>query len=391
MARTEPTIKVKGIYKIFGPNPSGVLERVHSGMGKTKLLEQTGHVIGLNNVSLEILPGETFVIMGLSGSGKSTLIRHFNRLIEPTAGSIEIDGQNVMELGDEGLREFRRSKVSMVFQRFALLPHKTVLENVIYGLVIRGVAKAKAEAKGMEQIGLVGLEGFESQYPVQLSGGMQQRVGLARALATDAEIMLMDEAFSALDPLIRNDMQEQLKSLQAKLKKTIVFITHDLDEALRIGDCIAILKDGELRQVATGAGVLFEPADDYVERFVRDVNRARVVTIGSLAAPCPALPLAEASHDACRNALAGHDLLVLYDGSNSGCVVDRGFVGQNGGEFRRRIESLPRSVCVSEGESLENCFGALASNECPLVVVGDDSVPQGIVTRETALGAMVKG
>ncbi|MDF1749187.1 MAG: ATP-binding cassette domain-containing protein, partial [Alphaproteobacteria bacterium] len=233
-------IQVDNIYKIFGPDPDSVLAQVQAGtISKADLLKETNHVIGLCDISLKIPSGETFVIMGLSGSGKSTLIRHFNRLIEPTAGQILVDGVNILDLNKQELLEFRRHKVSMVFQRFALLPHKTVLENVIYGLRVSGMNRKQAIEKGQEQISLVGLSGFANQYPSQLSGGMQQRVGLARALATDADILLMDEAFSALDPLIRNEMQDQLKDLQARLHKTIVFITHDLDEALRIGDTIA--------------------------------------------------------------------------------------------------------------------------------------------------------
>jgi len=278
-------IKVEQVCKIFGPTPKTALEKVQAGMSKTDLLAQTGHVLGLTDISLDIRKGELFVIMGLSGSGKSTLIRHFNRLIEPTAGRILVDGQDILTLNDVELRNFRRRKISMVFQRFALLPHKTVLENVRLGLMLDGMAKPEANRRSMEQIELVGLQGFENSYPGQLSGGMQQRVGLARALATDAEILLMDEAFSALDPLIRNDMQTQLKEIQSRLHKTIVFITHDLDEALFLGDHIAILKDGELRQIGTGPEILLTPADDYVERFVRDVNRARIVTCGSIADP----------------------------------------------------------------------------------------------------------
>ena len=278
-------IKVEGVCKIFGKDPKAALVKVRAGMGKADLLAQTGHMLGLHDISLTIRRGETFVIMGLSGSGKSTLIQHFNRLIEPTDGRILVDGQDILALNAADLRQFRRRKISMVFQRFALLPHKTVLENVMYGLLVDGVAKPEASRRAAEQITLVGLQGFESRYPGQLSGGMQQRVGLARALATDADILLMDEAFSALDPLIRHDMQMQLKEIQGRLHKTIVFITDDLDEALLLGDHIAILKDGALRQIGTGAEILMNPADDYVERFVRDVNRARIITCGSLADP----------------------------------------------------------------------------------------------------------
>ena len=270
-------IEINNVYKIFGPKPNQVLEMVKGGSGKDEILEKTGHTVGLDNVSLKIEEGETFVCMGLSGSGKSTLIRHLNRLIDPTDGEILVEGTNVMSLNKEKLIEFRRHKMSMVFQRFGLFPHKTVLQNVGYGLEMQGINPEKRNSVAMEKIEAVGLSGFENQYPNQLSGGMQQRVGLARALATDTDIMLMDEAFSALDPLIRSDMQKQLLDLQAQLKKTIVFITHDLDESLRLGDHIGILNAGKLVQVGTPVEIVMNPADDYVEAFVKDVNRAKVL------------------------------------------------------------------------------------------------------------------
>ncbi len=270
-------IEINNVYKIFGPKPNQVLEMVKAGSGKDEILEKTGHTVGLDNVSLKIEEGETFVCMGLSGSGKSTLIRHLNRLIDPTDGEILVEGTNVMSLNKEKLIEFRRHKMSMVFQRFGLFPHKTVLQNVGYGLEMQGIDPEKRNSVAMEKIEAVGLSGFENQYPNQLSGGMQQRVGLARALATDTDIMLMDEAFSALDPLIRSDMQKQLLDLQSQLKKTIVFITHDLDESLRLGDHIGILNAGKLVQVGTPVEIVMNPADDYVEAFVKDVNRAKVL------------------------------------------------------------------------------------------------------------------
>ncbi|MDC3175256.1 glycine betaine/L-proline ABC transporter ATP-binding protein [Candidatus Pelagibacter sp.] len=270
-------IEINNVYKIFGGNPKSVLPQVKEGATKDEILENTGHTVGLDNVSLKIEEGETFVCMGLSGSGKSTLIRHLNRLIDPTDGEILIEGTNVMNLNKEQLIEFRRHKMSMVFQRFGLFPHKTVIQNVGYGLEMQGKAEEERNKISMEKINAVGLNGFENQYPAQLSGGMQQRVGLARALATDTDIMLMDEAFSALDPLIRSDMQKQLIDLQSQLKKTIVFITHDLDESLRLGDHIGILNAGKLVQVGTPEEIIMNPADDYVKAFVKDVNRAKVI------------------------------------------------------------------------------------------------------------------
>lgn len=282
---TKPLIEIRGLYKVFGPKPNSVIDRVKEGVSKDQILEETGHTVGLKDINLSINKGEIFVIMGLSGSGKSTLIRHFNRLIDPTLGQIDVEGTDVMTLAQKDLEVFRRHKMSMVFQRFGLLPHRKVLDNVAYGLEIQGIAKEKRVAKANEWIETVGLKGYGDQYPSQLSGGQQQRVGLARALCTDAEILLMDEAFSALDPLIRSEMQDQLIELQQKLHKTIIFITHDLDEALRLGDRIAILKDGELVQQGTPDEILLYPADEYVEAFVKDVNRARALTVETVMQP----------------------------------------------------------------------------------------------------------
>ena len=270
-------IEINNIYKIFGPNPEQVLPMVEEGATKEQVMEETDHTVGLDNVSLSIKEGEIFVCMGLSGSGKSTLIRHINRLIDPTSGQVIVDGVDVLSLDDKEILDFRKKTMSMVFQRFGLFPHKTIIENVAYGLEIQEVPEAQRKEIAQGQIDSVGLQGFEHQYPAQLSGGMQQRVGLARALATDPQILLMDEAFSALDPLIRSDMQNQLVDLQSKLKKTIVFITHDLDESLKLGDHIGILNAGRLVQVGRPEDIIMNPADDYVRAFVKDVNRSKVL------------------------------------------------------------------------------------------------------------------
>jgi len=269
-------IVLRNVTKIFGPTPERVLDLVRSGTSKEELLARTGHTIGVRDVSLSIERGTCFVVMGLSGSGKSTLIRHLNRLIEPTAGEILFDGENILRLPPDALRRFRRDHTSMVFQHFALFPHKTVLDNAAYGLNLQARSRAERRAnqeKARRWLERVGLSGYEAQYPSQLSGGMQQRVGLARALATEAEVMLMDEAFSALDPLIRREMQDELLRLQTELRRTIVFITHDLDEALRLGDRIAIMNDGAIEQVGRSEEILQHPANAYVARFVADVDR----------------------------------------------------------------------------------------------------------------------
>ncbi|MES9869777.1 MAG: betaine/proline/choline family ABC transporter ATP-binding protein [Sedimenticola sp.] len=275
-------IKIENLTKIFGPKPKAVLDYVYNGIGKDELLKKYGHVLGLHDINLSLRNRNIEVIMGLSGSGKSTLIRHINRLIEPTAGAIEVDGEDVLQMNEKQLRHFRQSKTAMVFQKFALMPHHTVIENAGFGLKMQGKDKSFIREHAHKWLHRVGLKGYENHYPAQLSGGMQQRVGLARALACDADILMMDEAFSALDPLIRSDMQDLLLELQEELHKTIVFITHDLDEALKIGDRIAILNNGELVQHGTPQDILLSPADDYVERFVADVNRTRVLLAKSI-------------------------------------------------------------------------------------------------------------
>ena len=282
---TEIKIRIESLYKIFGPRPGSVLAHVKEGTSKQELLEKHGHVLGLKDINVDVPAREVSVIMGLSGSGKSTLIRHINRLIEPTSGRIVVDDQDVLAMTKEELIEFRRHKASMVFQRFGLHVHKTVAENVAYGLVIQGAPIGQAKERSHKWLDRVGLSGFEEHYPSQLSGGMQQRVGLARALATDAEILLMDEAFSALDPLIRTDMQDVLLGLQEELHKTIVFITHDLDEALRIGDSIAILRDGAVIQQGDPQNIILHPADDYIFDFIKDINRSRVIESKSVMTP----------------------------------------------------------------------------------------------------------
>ncbi|GBL56690.1 MULTISPECIES: glycine betaine/L-proline ABC transporter ATP-binding protein [Pseudomonas] len=262
-------IQVKNVYKIFGARADAALAMIRQGKSKAEVLAATDCVVGVNDLSLSIEAGEIFVIMGLSGSGKSTLVRHFNRLIDPTSGEILVDGEDILRYDSRQLENFRRRKISMVFQSFGLLPHKSVLDNVAYGLKVRGESKALCQERALHWIATVGLKGYEKSYPHQLSGGMRQRVGLARALAADTDVILMDEAFSALDPLIRADMQDQLLELQKTLHKTIVFITHDLDEAVRIGNRIAILKDGQLIQVGAPREILHQPADEYVDRFVQ--------------------------------------------------------------------------------------------------------------------------
>lgn len=275
-------IHVKNLTKVFGSNPKEGVKRLQQGQSKEQILKETGMTVGVNNASFEVKPGEFFVLMGLSGSGKSTLIRLINRLIEPTDGEVLIDGQDITKMNKNDLMQTRRKKLSMVFQKFALFPHRNVVENVAYGLEVQGVEKGIREEKARKAIEDVGLKGYENSYPDQLSGGMQQRVGLARALANDSDILLMDEAFSALDPIIRKEMQDELLQLQSKLGKTILFITHDLDEALKLGDRIAIMKNGEIVQIGTAEEILENPANEYVYNFVEDVDRSKVLMASNI-------------------------------------------------------------------------------------------------------------
>ncbi|MGD8501583.1 MAG: glycine betaine/L-proline ABC transporter ATP-binding protein, partial [Phycisphaerales bacterium] len=272
-------IRCQEVWKIFGPNPESVFDLIENGASKQELMEKTGHVIAIRDVSFEVQENEVFVVMGLSGSGKSTLVRCINRLMEPTRGSIYIDDTDIAKMNDLELRELRRHKLSMVFQNFGLLPHRSVFDNVAFGLEVRGEKKEARYKKSQEAIELVGLKGWEKNRIGELSGGMQQRVGFARALAVGSEFLLMDEPFSALDPLIRRQMQEEFLNLRQQLKKTVVFITHDLFEALTLGDRVAIMRDGEIVQLGTPVEIVTSPSDDYVREFVKDVPRGKVLPI----------------------------------------------------------------------------------------------------------------
>ncbi len=381
-------IEIRGVTKIFGPRPEDALARLRDGADKDRLLAETGHTVGLSDISLDVAQGETFVVMGLSGSGKSTLIRHVNRLIDPTDGAIRVDGADVLALPPRDLERFRRRKMGMVFQRFGLLPHRTVLDNVALGLQIQGVARAKRHDRAAEWLHVVGLDGYGDKYPAQLSGGMQQRVGLARALCTDPEILLMDEAFSALDPLIRSGMQDQLIALQARLRKTIMFITHDLDEALRLGDRIAILKDGVLSQVGTPAEILLHPADAYVEAFVRDVNRARVLTVDVVMKP-PECRITSHSIDEALTQMRGSREAFAYvveDGRYRGLVTRDALEAarRNRPDGGRTLREVTQTVpSVAAGTVLEVALPVTLESPYPVPVVGRDGGLSGILSRQS--------
>lgn len=382
-----PLIRIKNLYKIFGKNEKKVLELVKAGKSKDAILAETGHTVGLSDINLDIYPGEIFVIMGLSGSGKSTLIRHFNRLIEPTAGEIEIAGSDVMQLTSKDLQDFRRNKMSMVFQRFGLMPHRTVLENIGYGLQVKGLKKAEWQKCATQWLETVGLDGYANQYPRQLSGGQQQRVGLARALCTDADILLMDEAFSALDPLIRSEMQDQLIELQEKLHKTIVFITHDLDEALRLGDRIAILRDGVLVQQGTPVDILLNPIDDYVEAFVKDVNRARALTVETVMQPQICRISAETIGEAVlqmRKSKQDYGYVINEDGYQ-GVITQDTLDNIEKSDYNNTLDaSLFDDVPAVQSDALlESVIPEMLDNQLPLPVLNEDGEVEGHLCRST--------
>jgi glycine betaine/proline transport system ATP-binding protein len=378
-------IEAVHLTKIFGRHPKRSLARLEAGATKETLLAETGDIVGLHDVSISVARGETFVVMGLSGSGKSTLIRHLNRLIDPTDGTVTVDGVDLMSLSIRELERYRRERMAMVFQRFGLLPHRTVAENVAYPLEIRGVARAERRKRALEWVATVGLDGYEDRYPAELSGGMQQRVGLARALCADAEILLMDEAFSALDPLIRGEMQDLLMKLQERLKKTIVFITHDLDEALRLGDRIAILRDGRLAQLGTPAEILLRPADSYVRAFVKDVNRARVLTVETVMKP-PPLRLTD---ETLEEALAA----MQREGAKVGYVVDAGFyrgvvtrdaldaaiAGPHGADIGDIVIDAPS---IDTGASLAEALPATLASAYPVAVVDEKGALAGVLSTD---------
>jgi glycine betaine/proline transport system ATP-binding protein len=384
-------IQVRQVTKIFGKNQKEGLRLLGQGLSKKEIFEKAGITVAVNEATFDVKTGEIFVIMGLSGSGKSTLVRMLNRLIEPTSGDILIDGQNIIKMNKQQLLEVRRKKISMVFQRFALFPHRTVLENAAYGLEIQGMPNQEREEKAFRALELVGLKGWEESLPDRLSGGMQQRVGLARALANDPDILLMDEAFSALDPLIRKDMQDELLELQATMGKTIVFITHDLDEALRIGDRIALMKDGSIVQVGTAEEIMMNPANDYVERFVEHIDLSKVLT---------------AKHVMKRPETVGADKgprvalqLMRERGTSTLYVVDRKqhLVGV--------VTAWDAADAIEQGKSLDeimirdvptvrpdtvltDLFDTVASSAVPVAVTDESGRMKGIIVKSAVLGAL---
>lgn len=382
-------IEVKNITKIFGKQPTEALGLLDQGLKKEEILKKTGMTVGVNKASFEIQDGEIFVIMGLSGSGKSTLVRLLNRLIEPTAGSVLIDGEEITSMGKNDLRRVRRKKMGMVFQRFALFPHRTIVENTEYGLEIQGVTKSERRKKALESLELVGLKGYEHMKPDELSGGMQQRVGLARALASDADVLLMDEAFSALDPLIRKDMQDELLELQEKMKKTIVFITHDLDEALRIGDRIALMKDGVIVQIGTPEDILRNPANDYVEQFVENVDVTKVFTVQSVMKRPETVEVTRGPRVAVKLMKdAGVSTVYIIDKNKHllGIVyaedAARAKENQSLQDLVKPVESVRPDTVISE------MFDVIAASSVPVAVTNEAGRLLGIVGRSAIIDVM---
>lgn len=391
-------VEVKDLYKIFGANPKRAIPLIHKGMSKPEILKKTGCTIAINGATFSIEKGETFVVMGLSGSGKSTFIRCLNRLIEPTTGEIIIDGEDIMKMDKEKLRETRRYKMSMVFQHFGLLPHRNVINNVEFGLEIGGMDKEERREKAMKAIKLVGLEGFEFSMPSELSGGMQQRVGLARALANDPEILLMDEAFSALDPLIRTQMQDELLELQARMHKTIVFITHDLDEALKLGDRIVILgPDGRIRQIGTPEEILAEPADEYVKKFVQNVDRTKVLTASLIKHKTPVVRVPQDGPEAAMRLMEKHGISNAF--VVNGNLVLQGIISiDDAVELKKQKKKDLTEIIKIDGvyttypeTAISDLLGTAIGSKYPLAVIDEDGVFQGIIDRAAIIREVNEG
>ena len=387
-----PTIEVKDLTKVFGKNNKQAIKLLEQGQSKEAILKETGCTVGVNRASFSVEAGEIFVIMGLSGSGKSTLVRLINRLIEPTKGSILIDGEDLAKMDKASLRNVRREKLSMVFQQFALFPHRTILQNAEYGLEIQNVPKSERTKRATEALELVGLGNYIHQKPSQLSGGMQQRVGLARALANDPKVLLMDEAFSALDPLIRKDMQDQLLDLQATMQKTILFITHDLDEALRLGDRIAIMKDGVIVQIGTPEEILVNPVNTYVERFVEDVDRSKVLTAQHIMKRPEAIFIEKHGPRVALERMRETGISSIFVIDNKRNLI--GYVTADDAlkAVKNNINDLKEIIrtdgpTVGKETALNDIFSIIYDSPIPVTVVEDGKLA-GIIVRGTVIGAL---
>lgn len=384
-------LKIEKLFKVFGDAPEKALSRLQAGESKAEIFEATGNTVGVRDVNFEVQQGQIFVVMGLSGSGKSTLVRMFNGLIPPTSGSILIDGEDIASCSAATLRQVRRNKVAMVFQHFALFPHMSVADNAAYGLKVKGVPTTERRERAVQALEQVGLAEYADSKPFELSGGMQQRVGLARGLATDPEILLMDEPFGALDPLIRREVQDELLRLQKKLRKTIVFITHDLNEALLLGDRIAIMKDGEIVQIGTAQEIVDTPADEYVRAFVADIDRGRVFTAQSVSADPLVLHLGTDTSESAMQSMEDSNRNALYvmDGEEIAGVVTY----QDAMAASRDDDATLADVIQSDyptadqGSMLNDLYGA-ASTGLPIAVTDDNNRLVGVVEPEAVFAQL---
>jgi len=392
MSENRPRIRVRGLTKIFGDDAAGALSLLERGKSRAEILATTGSVVGLQNVSFDINEGEILVVMGLSGSGKSTCLRCINRLVEPTSGSVLVDDIDVTKLNEKELLDFRRTRFGMVFQQFALFPHRTILRNVEYGLEIQGVAPALRKERALNAIETVGLKGWDQHFPSQLSGGMQQRAGLARALALDPDVLLMDEAFSALDPLIRRDMQQELVALQKRLKKTIVFVSHDLDEAIALGGRIVLMKDGAVVQQGSAADFLANPADDYVRRFVEHIDVLGVVTAGdAMRDPACVVSWFTGASDALARLTQSGDpvaTVVCQDGRFQG-TVDVATL-QGAGQTELRLLLNDTQACVPTDATLNEAVAKLAAGRGEIAVIGPDRDLRGVISNADLVAALAR-
>jgi glycine betaine/proline transport system ATP-binding protein len=387
-------VEVKNLFKVFGHSPNKALEMIKQGLSKNTILKKTGLGIGVNNVSFNVKEGEIFVVMGLSGSGKSTLVRCLNRLIEPTSGEVYIDGENIIDYNNEELLHIRRKKIAMVFQNFALLPHRSVCENVAFGLELQNVPLEERKKKAYEMLALVGLKGYEESSPSQLSGGMQQRVGLARALATDPDILLMDESFSALDPLIRKEMQNELLALQKRMHKTIIFITHDLDEALKIGDRIAVMKDGNIIQIDTPEELLKNPADNYVREFVQDVNRTKIVTAASIMKTPDSIVTSKDGARVAVRKMKEASISSVFVSNKEGHLKGIVTIEDAAQLVKDKKDSIDgiidtNIVTVAPDTSIEVLLPLFHNNKYPIVVTNEDNVILGIIVKASVLAGIL--
>jgi glycine betaine/proline transport system ATP-binding protein len=386
-------LKVENVSKIFGPRTKKVIPMIEKGVPKDEILAKTGHTVGVYNASMEIMEGETFVIMGLSGSGKSTLIRCLNLLNKPTYGAIYVDGENIVGYNKNQLKYFRQKKIAMVFQHFGLFSHRTVLENIEYGLEIRGMSKTERREIAQKHLETVGLKGYENQYPDELSGGMRQRVGIARALANDPDILLMDEPFSALDPLIRREMQLELLDIQNKLQKTIIFITHDVNEAFKIGDRVAVMKDGKVEQIGTPEEILEKPASNYISEFIRDIDRSKILQAEHIMSkPYGLVSLKDGLNVAIQ--------VMRESGISSAFVTDRKRQLQGIVTVDQAIDGLKEKKTLQEvmstevktvqpDEYVQNIIPYVLDSKYPIVVTDEEQTIKGIILRVHVLASLI--